>query len=48
MSGRQVVPATTFMQARAVIDVSGLPEGVYVLSGIGSGGVSARRFVVAR
>lgn len=48
MSGRQVLPGATFLQERAVIDISGLPEGVYLLRCTGPAGVGAKRFVVAR
>jgi hypothetical protein len=48
MSGRQVLPGATFLQERTAIDISGLPEGVYLLRCTGQSGSGAKRFVVAR
>ncbi len=47
LSGRQVLPARPFDQGFTAMDVSGLPNGVYIVRTLGASPMVAR-FVVAR
>jgi hypothetical protein len=48
LSGRQVLPVRPFAQGSTAVDVSGLPNGVYVVRTLDPRAAVAARFVVAR